>query len=202
MAKSSKPLAPITALTHPNALSLLHAFLGARAADVLEQHGGRLLAILESARQSTEPAMRLIDCGRALAEAAIAESLRDRSLVGSPQDAARMLKLHFAGQAYESFVGVFLTAQHHLIAIEELFRGTLAQTSVYPREVVRRALQLNASSFVCAHCHPSGVCEPSTADELLTQTLKQSLALVDVRLLDHIVVAGPTHVSFAERGLL
>lgn len=202
MAKSSKPLAQPASPAQSSSLALLHAFLGARAGEVFDQHGGRLLSVLEAARQSAEPGMRLIDCGRALAEAAIAESLRDRSVLGSPQDAARMLKLHFAGQAYESFVGIFLNAQHHLIAIEELFRGTLGQTSVYPREVVRRALQLNAAAFLCAHCHPSGVCEPSTADELLTQTLKRSLALVDVRLLDHIVVAGPTHVSFAERGML
>ena len=96
-----------------------------------------------------------------------------------------------------------LDSQHRLIVAEELFRGTLSQTSVYPREVVRRALTHNAAAVVLAHNHPSGVAEPSRADEMLTRELKQSLALVDVRVLDHFIVAGAAPpLSFAERGLL
>ena len=97
---------------------------------------------------------------------------------------------------------IFLDTQQRLIAFEELFRGTLAQTSVYPREVVKRALALNAAAVVLAHNHPSGVAEPSRADEALTQALRSALALVDVRVLDHLVVAGADVRSFAELGLL
>ncbi len=97
---------------------------------------------------------------------------------------------------------LFLDHQHRLLAMEELFRGTLAQTSVYPREVVKRALALNAAAVVLAHNHPSGVAEPSRADEHLTQSLRSALALVDVRVLDHFVVGAADVVSFAERGLL
>ena len=103
---------------------------------------------------------------------------------------------------HEVFVCVFLDSQNRVIACEELFRGTLAQTSVYPREVVKAALAHNAAAVIFAHNHPSGVAEPSRADELLTQALKQALALVDVKVLDHFVVAGAGAVSFAERGLL
>jgi DNA repair protein RadC len=99
-------------------------------------------------------------------------------------------------------VGLFLDAQNHVIAVEELFSGTLSQTSVFPREVVRRALHHNAAGVIFAHNHPSGVAEPSHADETLTQALKEALALIDVRVLDHFVVGRGTTLSFAERGLL
>jgi DNA repair protein RadC len=107
-----------------------------------------------------------------------------------------------ADREHEVFVGLYLDSQNRLIAVEELFRGTLAQTSVYPREIVKAALARNAAAMIFAHNHPSGVAEPSRADELLTQALKQALALVDIRTLDHLVVAGGRLVSFAERGLL
>jgi DNA repair protein RadC len=97
---------------------------------------------------------------------------------------------------------MFLDAQNRLLASEELFRGTLTQTSVYPREIVKRALALNAAAVVFAHNHPSGVAEPSRADELLTRALKEALQLVDVRVLDHLIVAHGDIMSFAERGLI
>jgi len=97
---------------------------------------------------------------------------------------------------------VFLDAQHRVLASEELFRGTLTQTSVYPREIVKAALRHNAAAVIFAHNHPSGVAEPSRADEMLTTALKQALALVDVKVLDHFIVAGGSVISFAERGLL
>jgi DNA repair protein RadC len=100
------------------------------------------------------------------------------------------------------FAVLFLDALQRLIACEEMFRGTLTQTSVYPREVVKRALELNTASVILSHNHPSGVLEPSRADELLTQTLKSSLQLVDVRVLDHVVVGRTGALSFAERGLM
>ncbi len=99
------------------------------------------------------------------------------------------------------FVAVFLDAQNRVLADEELFRGTLTQTSVYPREVVKRALHYNAAAVILAHNHPSGIAEPSRSDEALTQALKQALALVDVKVLDHFVIGAESAISFAERGL-
>ncbi len=100
------------------------------------------------------------------------------------------------------FVCVFLDAQNRVIAVDELFRGTLTQTSVYPREVVKAALHHNCAAVIFAHNHPSGVAEPSHADQLLTANLKQTLALVDVKVLDHFIIAADQSLSFAERGLL
>lgn len=97
---------------------------------------------------------------------------------------------------------IFLDSQHRLIEWRELFRGTLSQTSVYPREVVRQAMDLNAGAVILAHNHPSGLAEPSRADEFLTQSLKSALQLVDVKVLDHLVVGAGEVVSFAERGLM
>ena len=130
------------------------------------------------------------------------EEMKDRCVLTAPGAVRDFLRLHFAGQEHESFVALFLDAQNRLIAAEELFRGTLTQTSVYPREVVKAALKANAGAVILAHNHPSGVAEPSRADELLTSNLKQALALVDIRVLDHFVVAGAATISFAERGLL
>jgi DNA repair protein RadC len=112
------------------------------------------------------------------------------------------VQLQLAGLAQEVFAVLFLDSQHRLLKWDEMFRGTLQQTSVYPREVVRRALALNAGAVILAHNHPSGLAEPSRADEYLTQTLKSALQLVDVRVLDHLVVGQGAVVSFAERGLV
>jgi DNA repair protein RadC len=112
------------------------------------------------------------------------------------------LRLHFGSREYESFVVLFLDAQNRVIEVEELFRGTLTQTYVYPREVVKAALKHNAASVVLSHNHPSGVAEPSIQDQALTRTLHEALALIDVKVLDHFVIAGSSSVSFAERGLL
>ena len=126
---------------------------------------------------------------------------RDVTLT-SPHAVREYLKLKIADREHEVFVALFLDSQNRLIACEELFRGTLAQTSVYPREVVKAALRHNAAAVIFAHNHPSGVAEPSRADELLTQALKQALALIDIRTLDHLVVGGTNTASFAERGLI
>ena len=133
---------------------------------------------------------------------ALQEKLAGGVTLGSPQAVRDYLRLRLQSLEHEVFVGVFLDAQNRLLAIEDLFRGTLTQTSVYPREIVKRALSHNAASLIFAHNHPSGIAEPSRADEMLTQTLKQALALVDVKVLDHFVIGSGNALSFAERGLL
>ena len=128
--------------------------------------------------------------------------IRTGDALASPAAVRDYLRLALSGREHEVFVVVLLDAQNRALACEELFRGTLTQTSVYPREVVKAALAANAAGVIFAHNHPSGVAEPSHADQLLTQTLKQALALVDIKVLDHFVVAGAAALSFAERGLL
>jgi DNA repair protein RadC len=136
-----------------------------------------------------------------LARRALAEQLKAREIFGSPEAVKNYLQLHLARRPHEVFAGLFLDAQNRLIAMEELFRGTLTQTSVYPREVVLKALHHHAAAVVLAHNHPSGTVQPSRADEALTQTLKAALALVDVRVLDHVIVAPGQALSMAEKGL-
>jgi len=137
-----------------------------------------------------------------LARRSLAQELGARAVLDSPQAVKDYIRLQLAQREQEVFAVVFLNAQLHLLKFEEMFHGTLTQTSVYPREVVKRALALNASAVILAHNHPSGVAEPSRADEFLTQSLKSALQLVDTRVLDHIVVGASGVVSFAERGLL
>ena len=133
---------------------------------------------------------------------ALREALDRGAALSSPQTVRDYLRLKLQGRPHEVFVAVFLDAQNRVLAVEELFRGTLTQTSVFPREIVKRALHFNAAAIIFAHNHPSGVAEPSRADEALTQTLKHTLALVDVKVLDHFVVGGDAAMSFAERGLI
>jgi DNA repair protein RadC len=132
----------------------------------------------------------------------LAERMKTEPVLSAPAVVRDWLRLYCANLEHEVFIILLLDAQNRLIAAQELFRGTLSQTSVYPREVVKATLAQNAAAVMFAHNHPSGVAEPSRADELLTQSLKQALALVDVRVLDHFVVAGTSTVSFAERGLI
>lgn len=164
------------------------------------RHGGRLRDLVQ-APADTAAARRLL-AGVELGRRAAAEDLVGLNSLTSPEAVRDYLRLHFLGCQAEVFVAIWLDAQHRALGVEDLFRGTLAQTSVYPREVVKQALSRNAAAAIFAHNHPSGVAEPSRADELLTQSLKEALALVDVRVLDHFVVAGSATVSFAERGLL
>jgi DNA repair protein RadC len=137
-----------------------------------------------------------------LARRALAQQLREREVFDSPDAVKHYLQLHLAAKGHEVFAVLFLDSQNRLLAMEELFRGTLTQTSVYPREVVLRALHHQAAAVVLAHNHPSGSVEPSRADEALTQTLKITLALVDVRVLDHVIVAPGKALSMADKGLL
>lgn len=137
-----------------------------------------------------------------MARRALRERMAAGDALSAPSAVRDYLKLKIQSLPHEVFVALFLDTRNRLIAAEELFRGTLTQTSVYPREVVKRALHHNAGAVIFAHNHPSGTAEPSHADELLTHALKEALGLVDVRVLDHFVVGGGITLSFAERGLL
>jgi DNA repair protein RadC len=166
------------------------ALLAAGAADIRIQPGlgparaAQLKAMVELVRRS------------------LIEEVAHRDALASPGAVRDYLRLTLSALPYEAFMALFLDSQNRLLAARELFRGTLAQTSVYPREVVKAALAHNAGAVIFAHNHPSGIAEPSHADELLTGALKQALALVDIRTLDHFIVAGQRVISFAERGLL
>ncbi len=178
------------------------------AQGLLEQFGGfpgLLQANTETLRgiKGLGPAKRAeLAAVAEMARRSLARQLQEQPVFESPQRVRQYLQLHMSGLPHEEFAVLFLDAQHRLISMDTLFRGTLTQTSVYPREVVKAALARNAAAVVLAHNHPSGAAEPSRADELLTQALKQALALVDVRVLDHLVVGQGHVVSFSERGLL
>jgi DNA repair protein RadC len=137
-----------------------------------------------------------------LARRSLVQELEQRPLFDAPAKVRDYLSLQLAQREHEVFAVLFLDAQNRLLRCEEMFRGTLTQTSVYPREVLKRCLELGAAAVILAHNHPSGAAEPSRADEFLTQSLKSALQHVDVRVLDHFVVGRAGVVSFAERGLL
>lgn len=180
------------------------------ARDLLAQFNGELA---ELASASTASLAKLPGIGPAkaaqlsaaleLARRSLINPLKERDALTSPQAVRDWLRLSLGGLQHEVFVALWLDAQNRLISTEELFRGTLTQTSVYPREVVKRALANNAGAVILAHNHPSGLTDPSSADIALTSTLKQALALIEVKVLDHfVVVSGITPLSFAERGLI
>lgn len=198
-------------------IDLLAAVIGHRktAVALLRNAKGSLFRLLHQAPQETgdlfcsetdityhgNPLARL-HAARELVARSIAEDLGHRDALSSPRAVRDYLRLTLAGREHEVFLALFLDAQNRVIAAEELFRGTLTQTSVYPREVVKRSLYHNAAGVIFAHDHPSGVAEPSHADETLTQALKQALSLVDVKVLDHFIVARTSALSFSERGLI
>ena len=137
-----------------------------------------------------------------LAQRSIGETLKEGAALTSPGAVRDYLRLALGAREHEVFVCIWLDAQHRVVKFEEPFRGTLTQTSVYPREIVKSALGANAAAVIFAHNHPSGVAQPSQADELLTRNLKEALAMIDVKVLDHFIIAGNQAISFAERGLL
>ena len=137
-----------------------------------------------------------------LARRSIEGGLKETSALTSPAAVRDFLRMTLGRQPHEVFVCLWLDAQHRVLACEESFRGTLTQTSVYPREIVKAGLRRNAAAVIFAHNHPSGAAQPSRADELLTRNLRDALALVEIKVLDHFVVAGSQAISFAERGLL
>ena len=180
------------------------------ARDLLQRFDGQLGALVEA---SLEQLASVSGIGQAkaaqlkasfeLARRALIQDMARRDSMTSPAAVRDWLRLRLAGQSREVFLALWLDAQNQLIRAEELFTGTLTQTSVYPREVVKAALAANAAAVILAHNHPSGVTEPSGADHTLTQALKDALALIDVKVLDHFIVAGNRPpLSFAERGLL
>lgn len=206
-----------TEVNQASDLDLLAVILGNRrtAGALFQKAGGSLFNLLHTmphqngdlfcsegaSGYAADPATKL-QAVRELAMRAMAENLKGRDALTSPGAVRDLLRHKLAGLPHEVFVCIHLDAQHRVIAIEELFRGTLTQASVYPREVVKAALKANAAAVIFAHNHPSGACQPSRADELLTRNLKDALALVDVKVLDHFIVAGTNALSFAERGLL
>ena len=137
-----------------------------------------------------------------MARRALSEELKSGNAMNSPGLVRDFLRLSLANKQHEVFLGIFLDAKNHTIATEELFSGTLTQASVYPREVIKRALYHNAAAIIFAHNHPSGVAEPSHADKVLTQSLNQALAMIDVKVLDHFIVGNGTTLSFAEHDLI
>ena len=132
----------------------------------------------------------------------LAGRLRGSEVLSSPPVVRDFLRIKLGALEHEVFAVIHLDSQHRVIEYVEMFRGTVSQTSVYPREIVKEALVRNSAAMILVHNHPSGLAEPSRADEVLTQTVKAALSLVDVRVIDHLIVAGPAVLSFAERGLL
>ncbi|MSQ74183.1 MAG: JAB domain-containing protein [Rhodoferax sp.] len=183
-------LLQIKSSNNPNGFDGFAGLLNASADDLKSVKGlgpakrAELVAVLELSRR------------------ALAQQLRARAVFATPEAVKQYVQLHLAARAHEVFAVLFLDVQNRLLAMEEMFQGTLSQTSVYPREVVLRALHHQASAVVLAHNHPSGTVQPSRADESLTQVLKTTLALIDVRVLDHVIVAPGQALSMAERGLL
>jgi len=177
------------------------------ARELLGRFGG-IAGLLSAGKTLTEikglGAAKSAQLGAAieLARRSLHEQLSSGTALTSPGGVRDYLRLALGGKEHEVFVCLWLDAQHRVISYQEAFRGTLTQTSVYPREIVKAALAANAAAVIFAHNHPSGVAQPSQADELLTRNLKEALGLVDVRVLDHFIVAGSQAISFAERGLL
>jgi DNA repair protein RadC len=178
--------------------ALLQKLIGARESRRLYQ--GSLASLLSQTGAGAGHDKLFV--AQELVRRALREELKHGDALSSPSMVRDYLRLMLSGKEHEVFAVLFLDAQNRVLATEEMFRGTLTQTSVYPREVVKAALRNNSAAVIFAHNHPSGVAEPSHADQLLTQSLKQALALVDIKVLDHFIVAGSGILSFAERGLI
>jgi DNA repair protein RadC len=187
-------------------VDLLGVMVGPRrAVQLLKDSRGSIAALLSDTMGYycvEEPANQRLLAARELIKRSLAEGFRNADALTSPQSVREYLRISLMGRGHEVFMVLFLDAQHRLIEAEEMFRGTLTQTSVYPREVVKRSLYFNAAAVIFAHNHPSGIAQPSQADELLTRSLREALALVDIKVLDHFVIGGNAVMSFAERGLL
>jgi DNA repair protein RadC len=195
----------IESMSDIDVLSLLVGY--SKAVLMLQGAGGSLSQLLHEPLPQAYAVPNLAPRIKAVTELvrrSMAEVMAQRDVLTTPAAVRTYLRLQMARLQHEVFVVLFLDSQNRVIASEEMFRGTLTQTSVYPREVVKRALELNAAAVILAHNHPSGSVEPSRADEALTQTLRAALALVDARVLDHFIVAGngSAILSMAERGLV
>jgi DNA repair protein RadC len=178
--------------------TLLSLFVGS-------ERGGALRAtplreILASARP--DRALCRLIAGIELGRRAALEEMTGRAVLESPGATHRYLVQHYFGRPSEVFTVVYLDNRHRVIAVDDVFHGTIDGAPVYPREILRHVIARNAAAVILAHQHPSGVCEPSQADELITRRIRDVLALIDVRVLDHVIVAGNSAISMAERGLL
>ena len=180
-------------------LDLLKKLVGARESKKLYQ--GSLKPLFLCAPDAT-PVQEKFAVAKELVKRWLGEELKRGAVLTQPAAVRDYLRILLTNEEREIFVVIYLDAQHRMIVSERAFLGTLTQTSVYPREIVRAALRHNAAAVIFAHNHPSGVVEPSRADEALTQALKRALAMVDVRVLDHFIVANPAILSFAEKGLI
>ena len=180
-------------------LDLLSQLLGKRTARRVYRGSIADLFLDENVPDDVKARLR---ASRELVQRWMLEDMRRQPVLTNPRAVRDYLAVHYAGHEREVFGCLFLDNRHRLIAVEEMFLGTVDGASVHPREVVKRALKLNAAAVILAHNHPSGVAEPSQADELITARLRDALALVDIRVLDHLVVGGTTVTSFVERGLL
>jgi DNA repair protein RadC len=179
--------------------TLLSVILGKRSAKRLFR--GSLVEMFLGEKLPEDVKARLT-ASRELVRRWMLEELQHGPVLGDPRGVRDYLRVHYAGVEREVFLCLFLDNRHRLISAEEMFKGTIDGASVHPREVVKRALQVNAAAVILAHNHPSGVADPSQADELITSRLKDALAIVDIRTLDHLVVGASTVTSFAERGLI
>lgn len=186
-------------ISHMTDRDLLNEVIGSEATEQI--YRGSLTPIFHN-HDIHEPLRLKLLAAKELVTRMLYEELKRDISFNAPEAVKRYLLSRFSGQEFESFLVLFLDAQNRLINLEEAFRGTLCQTSVYPREIVKLALRHNAAAVIFAHNHPSGVAEPSQADEMLTGALRQALGLVDVRVLDHLIIAGGNAVSLAERGLV
>jgi DNA repair protein RadC len=180
-------------------LELLSQLLGKRVAKRVQHRTLTELFLDDTVPDDVKVRLR---ASRELVQRWMLEDMRRQPVLANPRTVREYLSLHYACHEREVFSCLFLDNRHRLIAVEELFLGTVDGASVHPREVVKRALKLNAAAVILAHNHPSGIAEPSQADELITVRIRDALALVDIRVLDHLVVGGTSVTSFVERGLL
>ncbi len=157
---------------------------------------------MRHARDMSTPAGRALCAALEIVRRALCEQLQERSVLDSPEAVRTFLRSFFVGRPHELFVVMYLDSKNRLLRAEEAFAGTITQCAVYPREIVRRALELQSAAVILSHNHPSGVAEPSRSDERITEVLSKALAMVDVRVLDHLVVCAGECVSFSERGLI
>jgi DNA repair protein RadC len=179
---------------------LLEKLLGVRQTRLL--YRGSIQALFAAADTEAGSSLEKLVVAREIIKRLMAEELRAGNALTSPGAVRDYLKLLLRDLQHEVFVCLWLDAQHRVMKTQEAFKGTLTATAVYPREIVKAALAANAAAVIFAHNHPSGVAQPSQADELLTRNLREALSLVEVKVLDHFIVAGNQAISFAERGLL
>jgi DNA repair protein RadC len=204
-------------MKHFNDIQLLSILVGERAAKKALKAGMSALmaplaqtvtdSVAVSARDAesfygTKDALTKVAAAIELAGRFLSSQLKTTSVLSSPNAVQMFLKTQMRNMQYEVFACLFLDGQNQLIEYCELFRGTVNQTAVYPREVIKKALQLNACAMILAHNHPSGCAEPSRADQALTQAIKNAAGLVDISVLDHLIIAGDVHYSFAQHGLV